>query len=103
MKYIKKYESIYKGWKELIDFNKIYTKDLHYFKVVGKFNLIGEFIWFNGFVIYSKNYYDKTGFEHGEVYKQMIEYQDWRKNFKEASQEEIEKYNMFSNVNKYNL
>ena len=101
-----KYLKIFENWKDEIDFDKFYTKDLIYFKVVGKVAPIFsktarkydpksnklQRIDFEGYVLNDSD----TGFETGESFKNQFYFYELKNDiYKESTPEEIEKYEMF--------
>ena len=110
----KRHLKIFESWKDEIDFDKFYTKNLTYFKVVGKVIPIHsataikynpklnklQYLYFEGYVLYDSD----TGFEAGEIFKNNMEYYEFKRGiYTESTPEEIEKYNMFKIAEKYNL
>lgn len=111
MKYLKFFENKDRkpNWKTFVDENKIYTKDVGFFKVVGKFiperkkksssfqkNTNAYFL--HGYIIYTN---DRK--EQGEPYRSNVTYYDWKIRISESTPEEIEYYKFYNNANKYNL
>jgi len=104
---------LFENWKDEVDENIIYTRITNEIegggKVIGK--LIPEYFtpkskrirayFMNGYVIGSFLYHPEL--KIGEPYYQNVVYFEWKSQMRKATQEEIEQYEYYNNINKYNL